>query len=61
MISKSLTKLNRSMKHYNSNTQNARKNKSRKATSFNPSCNQNVKTNIGKLYQPCEETLPQEQ
>ena len=35
---------------YNSNTQNARRNRSRKVIWFNPPYSQNVKTNIGKLF-----------
>ena len=39
-----------SMSHNNSNTQNARRNKNRKVTWFNPAYSQNMKTNIGKLF-----------
>ena len=39
-----------SMSHNNSNTQNARKNKSRKVIWFNAPYSQNVKTNIGKPF-----------
>ena len=35
---------------YNSNTQNARRNRNRKVIWFNPPYSQNVKTNIGKLF-----------
>ena len=35
---------------YNSNTQNARRNRNKKVIWFNPPYSQNVKTNIGKLF-----------
>ena len=39
-----------SMSYNNSNTQNARRNRNRKVTWFNPPYSQNVKANIGKLF-----------
>ena len=39
-----------SISYNNSNTRNARRNRNRKVTWFNPPYSQNVKTNIGKLY-----------
>ena len=39
-----------SMSYNNSNTQNARRNRNRSVIWFNPSYNQNVKANIGKLF-----------
>ena len=39
-----------SISYNNSNTRNARRNRNRKVTWFNPPYSQNVKTNIGKLF-----------
>ena len=39
-----------SMSYNNSNTQSVRRNRNRSVIWFNPSCSQNVKANIGKLF-----------
>ena len=48
-----------SLMSYNNNTQNARRNRNRKAIWFNPSYSQNAKANIGKLFiKPARKYFP---